>query len=258
MRAQAEAMQTGLSELGVTVSAESLMSAISDVRIDEDGRREIYREKSERNVVIKVADTEVRGAKVAYCTNSRNALEARVSLGIGEWHRIRRSKLGTTVIMLECRSPVPRVCKGAKLHALLRKAVVEAGLKPLSVLEPEEAMSPNSPKMVKRLGVHNDAGYILWVILEGQSKCGPGECKQLRQFVSVTTASLTLLDTGDGKTIHSWSSPDDCSYKVNLPSRMHYTLSDTLRKSMHGSVSGTDTCGAGVQQGLATWDKSAE
>ncbi len=258
-RAVSEALQTGLSELGFSISSTATLKSRSVTESSTGSEwKETFIEDSQREVELKLAETEIRGAKVAYCINQRKAVEARVTLSVAEWHRIRRQKLGTTVVMLQCSAPVPRHCQRPKIHSLLRKAVVEAGLKPLSVLEPEETMSPNSPKANKRLGVHNDAAYILWVSMEGRNLCGTGACKQAEVFAAVTSASLTLVDTRDGKAIHSWSSPSDCSYKSLVPSGMHYTFKDALRKSMDGAVSGTDGCGAGIQAGLGGWKESAK
>ena len=252
-RAVADALANGLSALGVRVKSKSEFLTRATFMATDSKEQVNLLEDSQESIEVNVAETEIRGVKIAYCVNQHKALEARVTITVKEWNRIRRSKLGTTVIMLKCNAPDPTACSLPKLHALLKRAVVAAGLKPLSVLEPEAAMSPNSPRTMQRLGSRNDAAFILWVTMDGHNVCGQGACKQQKLFVAKTKATLTLIETGNGRSVHAWSSPDDCSYKAVLPSGMHYRFKDALTKSMNGAISGTDGCSAGALQGLSDW-----
>ena len=253
--AKLNALKEMLQSVNVSVSSQTDISK----RATQKRVGSTLRTKETITVTIKGAmrtqQMDVRGARTEYCQSPTGTIRATVTVSQDELERIKRMSLGHTLIVLQCRSPEPGECQRSKLHDRLRKAVVDADLKPVAVLEPEKTMSPNNPGAMKRLGRRHDAAYVLWVSLEGRNRCGTGECKDRPLFAAVTTASFSLVESGDGKAIHSWSSPDDCKYRAVLPSR-YYTFRDALEKSMDDAISGNDTCGDGIQQGLATWKKT--
>ena len=197
-KAFANALNNGLGPLGIRVSSDVRIEQRSDTTINAAGKvATTGRDTTTANTRVKLAEIEVRGFGVTYCRPSGrdDAIEARVTVPLSEYSRIRRVKRGRTLLVLACQSKPAGACDQETLAAL-RDVGKKSGLDITNAIMAPPGLDPGQREPLLALGVDKDVAYVFWVRLN--SHFSVEEDGVLYAF---TDGAGRLLETSDGKAV---------------------------------------------------------
>ncbi len=197
-KAFANALSAGLGPLGIKVSGDVRIEQRTDTTINAAGQvATTARDSTSANTLVKLSEVEVRGFGVNYCRPSgpRDAIEARVTVPLSEYSRIRRVKRERTLLVVACRSEPTGACD-QEILALLRNVGNKSDMKITDAIFAPAKLKLGQREPLLKLGVEKDAAYVFWVRLN--SRFSVEEDGVLYAF---TDGTGRLVETSDGKAI---------------------------------------------------------
>ena len=265
-RAFGQALTEGLKEIGVEVSASTLMNATTEV-LNVDGTESVVASSTEsRDISITLETMEVRRAKTTYCSIIGDApqVQAFVKIPGSEWLRLLRQSSGKTALVVGCSSTPEGGCRPEVLNAT-QNAAREAGFE-VSHAELRDADELPNDRETIALSNQHGAAWVLIVSLRSRTLSGDDP------VFAETTSLVRLVETSDGTTIRTWEPGRHASN--NQPHRFKGSAfrehsktpeADALSQSLQRAIVGSDRgrpCAAddtfcsepGVLQGMKAWE----